>query len=198
MKKSEMLYNAGAAWLVLAAALILSGCATAVDRTEVEQRSNPVKAMHEELSGGQETDENALQVYGYEDALIKGRDEGKIIMVDFYTTWCKWCKKLDTDTYTDPKVIEALNKDFVVAKVDAESSKMVVSEMRQVTMAELAQSYQVTSFPALWFLDKDGGQMKLLNGYLPPDEFLKYLEYIKGGMYKGMSFDDYTSPGGAK
>src|SRR5271170_826891 len=26
----------------------------------------------------------------------------KYVMVDLYTDWCGWCKKLDKDTYTDP------------------------------------------------------------------------------------------------
>jgi thioredoxin-related protein len=172
-------------------ALLYTGCATAVDKSEVEQKANPVKEMHQEVAKAQEAEKNKLQWYSYEDALVKARKEGKFVMVDFYATWCKWCKKLDSDTYADPKVVEALRADFIPVKVDSESSAKTVYEMRQVTMSELADKYGVSSYPALWFLDKDGNKAKLLNGYLPPQDFLAYLRYIKGGKYKEMDFEEY-------
>ena len=168
-----------------------------MDKSEVEQKANPVKDMHSEIVKSQEAEKNKFDWYTYEDALTKARKEGKFVMIDFYTTWCKWCKKLDTDTYSDPRVAEAIKAGFVPVKIEAESSKTVVSEMRQIPMSELAEKYNVSSYPAVWFVDKDGKKAKLLNGYLPPDAFLLYLEYIKSGKYDKMEFEEYTSKGGA-
>jgi len=177
-----------------AAALVgFAGCATAVDKSEVEKKANPVADLHKDVKAKQD----AFEWYKYEDALVKARKEGKFVMIDFYATWCKWCKKLDSDTYTDPKVIDAIKADFVPVKIDAESSAKVVHEMRQMSMAGLADEYKVGSYPALWFVDKDGGRAKLLNGYLPPEDFLKYLDYIKSGAYKNMEFEEYVKKGGA-
>lgn len=188
------------AGLVLAVALILgisvlAGCTAAVDKSEVQQRANPVKEMHREIAKAQALEKNRPEWYSYEDALVKARQEGKFVMVDFYAAWCKWCKQLDSDTYTDPKVVEALKAGFVPVKIDAEAGKPVVHEMRQMTMNELAESYEVKSYPSIWFLDKDGKKAKLLSGYLPPDSFLVYLQYIKSGRYKDMEFEDYVKKG---
>jgi thioredoxin-related protein len=62
-------------------------------------------------------------------------------------------------------------------------------------MSELADKYKVSSYPTVYFLDKDGNKAAVLNGYLEPDEFLKYLQYIKSGKYKEMTWDDYVSKG---
>lgn len=183
--------TASAAALAFSILALHAGCATAVDKSEVEQKANPVKDMHQEAAKAQEAEKNKLQWYSYEDALVKARKEGKFVMVDFYATWCKWCKKLDSDTYTDPKVVEALRADFIPVKVDSESSAKTVYEMRQITMVELANQYGISSYPALWFLDKDGNKAKLLSGYLPPQDFLAYLRYIKSGKYKEMEFEEY-------
>ena len=117
--------------------------------------------------------------YSYRDAAELARDQGKFIMVDFYTTWCHWCKKLDSVTYTDPRVIEALNRNFVVVKIDAESDKEVVYGERRMTMSEFSKSFNLQGFPSIVFMDKDGRKIDVLSGYLPPDDFLQYLDRIK-------------------
>src|SRR5512143_3633675 len=180
----------------LATSLLMAGPARAVDKDEVQQKNNPVKEMHEDILKQKELEKNAPQWYTYEDALVKARKEGKFVMVDFYATWCKWCKKLEKETYVDPRVAEAIKADFVPVKIDAESSKAVIHEMHQMTMTELADLFGVKSYPAIWFLDKDGVKADMLNGYLPPEDFLKYLAYIKSGAYKNMKFDEYVTKGG--
>ena len=52
-------------------------------------------------------------------ALKLAKSQHKPVMIDFYTEWCHWCKKLDSDTYSDPKVNEASQK-FICVKIDAE------------------------------------------------------------------------------
>ena len=37
-------------------------------------------------------------------AMEQARAEQKYVMVDFFTTWCHWCKVLDEKTYTDDRV----------------------------------------------------------------------------------------------
>lgn len=183
------------AFTAITLTVTLASCASAVDKAEVEQKSNPVKDMHQDIVKAQEAEKNKLDWYSYEDGMAKARKESKFVMIDFYATWCKWCKKLDSDTYKDPKVAEALKADFVPVKIDAESGNSVVHEMRKMTMSELAEKYDVKSYPAIWFVDKDGKKAKLLNGYLPPDSFLVYLNYMKSGKYKEMEFEDYVGKG---
>jgi len=177
--------------LAVLAVFALAGCTAAVDKSEVEQKSNPVADLHQELGQKLEAEKNALEWYSYENALIKARKEDKVVMIDFYATWCHWCKELDKTTYADPKVVEALKAGFVPVKVDAESEKTVIYEMRQISMTELADKYGVKQYPNIWFIDKDGNKAKLLEGYLPPKEFLSYLKYIKDGSYKTMEFEEY-------
>ncbi len=191
-------------WLILAAvaaafaaaSLLLAVPSFAADNDEVMKKNNPVNDLHQEILKQKELEKNAPQWYSYEDALAKARKEGKFVMVDFYAVWCKWCKKLEKETYIDPKVAEAIKADFVTVKIDAESSKTVVHEMHQMTMTELADLYGVKSYPAVWFLDKDGNRADVLNGYLPPDDFLRYLAFIKSGAYKQMKFDEFAAKGG--
>ncbi|MBK8342173.1 MAG: DUF255 domain-containing protein [Bacteroidetes bacterium] len=51
--------------------------------------------------------------------------EDKLIIVDFYTDWCGWCKRLDSETYKDPEVAALMNKYFYPVNFDAEQQDSV-------------------------------------------------------------------------
>lgn len=174
--------------VVFTAFLSSSGCSTAPDKTEVEQAANPVENMHRELVKKNEADQYKIRWYSYEDGLIKARNENKRVMLVFYATWCKWCKKFEAETLPDPEVSKLVSSDFVAVKIDAESANKVVHEMRQMAMFELADVYGVQSFPTIWFLESDGSRAKELKGYLGPKDFKNYLVYIRDGEYKKREF----------
>ena len=92
-------------------------------------------------------------------------DSGKPVMVDFYTDWCGWCKKMDSDTYENSAVDE-LTRSFICVKINAE------------TDPGTAGKYKVRSYPTILFLDSKGNVISTLNGYRPPDNFAMCLEDI--------------------
>ena len=49
-------------------------------------------------------------------------EKDKLVMVDFYTDWCGWCKELDKTVYTNRDVQQIAEVHFVSVKVDAEKS----------------------------------------------------------------------------
>ncbi len=85
-------------------------------------------------------------LHSYEDAISKAKSEEKPLMIDIYTDWCGWCKKLDKDTFTDSKVIE-LSASFVCLKVDGDKSE------------ELTKKYDVRGYPTIVFTDSDGNKI---------------------------------------
>ena len=41
----------------------------------------------------------------------------KKLIVDVYTDWCSWCKKMDKNTYLNQAIIKQLNEDFYFIKL---------------------------------------------------------------------------------
>lgn len=143
-----------------------------------------------EQSGSQPA--GAISWMGYTEGMKKAKETNKPVMVDFYTTWCKYCKMLDETTYKDPAIVEILNKDFVTIKVNAESDTKVVEGGKEMTERDLAAQFKVTGFPTIWFMEANGKQIAPLPGYSPPEDFKPVLTFITSGSYaKGIQFADY-------
>lgn len=105
--------------------------------------------------------------HNYDDALKQAKTEKKIVVVDVYTDWCGWCKKLDKDVYSDKDVQAKLSKDFIAVKLNPEKS---------AANAKVAKSFGVRGFPYIAFLDADGKKLSEISGYVPAAQFLKALE----------------------
>jgi len=118
--------------------------------------------------------------------------EGKYVLVDFWTTWCKWCKVMDTDTYSDESVQAKLAESFVAIKVNAESDD-AQGEDGAPSGRALAGQYQVSSFPTTWFVDPEGQKIAPLPGFMPPEQFVVVLDFISTGAYKDGTFQEYQA-----
>jgi len=104
----------------------------------------------------------------YEDALAKAKKENKPVLLDLYTDWCGWCKKMDVSTYTDPQVI-AVNRRMIFLKLNAETDPDGI---------ELQRRMNVYSFPTTMLLDSNGEEIDRIPGYLTAEMFVKAVDQI--------------------
>lgn len=103
--------------------------------------------------------ESVYWIYSYSEALTRASFEGKLVMMDFYAKWCGWCKKMDTETYRDSRVITA-SRDFICLKIDADK------------YPEIAAGYGVTGYPTILFVDSDERIISGRPGYRDADTLL--------------------------
>ncbi|MFH0920117.1 MAG: thioredoxin fold domain-containing protein [Fibrobacterota bacterium] len=130
---------------------------------------------------------------GFVDGIARVKKQSKPAVIDFYTEWCGWCKKMDATTYSDTKVAGLLAKKFVCIKLNPETSKETISyDGKTFTPMEFSQAVGVQGFPATAFMDKKGKLITLLPGFVPAETFYQILTYINDECYtRGVSFDDY-------
>ena len=57
----------------------------------------------------------------YNEALKIASKQNKLIFIDFYTTWCGPCKKLDKLIFQNDSIQQILKKDFILLKYNAEN-----------------------------------------------------------------------------
>ena len=86
--------------------------------------------------------------------------EDKLLVVDFYATWCGPCKKLSP---TLDEVSEDLGEQVNIVKVDVDESE------------DLAMDYGIRSVPTVLFF-KNGQQVDKFVGALPKSEIVAKIQ----------------------
>ena len=140
-----------------------------------------------------ETAQEGVQWMDYESGMAKAAEEGKYVVIDFWTDWCHWCKVLDERTYSQESVQQRLAESFIAVKVDAESREAQGSAEGAPTGVELARNYGVNSYPTTWFLDSAGEPIAPLPGFHEADQFSKILDYVSTAAYKTQEFQAYMT-----
>jgi thiol:disulfide interchange protein len=107
--------------------------------------------------------DNVDWLVSLEEALERAREQERPIMIDVYADWCVWCKRLDSDTYSNKDVV-AKAGEFVSLKLDADAHRSWVSR------------YQVGGLPTILFIDPDGKEIHRVIGYKPPGQFVSEME----------------------
>src|SRR5688572_20305832 len=65
----------------------------------------------------------SLQWISFDELDSKMHAEEKPVMVFIYTDWCKYCFIQEATTFMSPKVIDRLNKEYYLIKLNAEASE---------------------------------------------------------------------------
>mgnify|MGYP005841870013 CR=1 FL=1 len=96
------------------------------------------------------------------DALAAAQEADNLVLVDAYADWCVWCKKLEKETFSDPKV-QAQMKKFILLKIDTDGQP------------DLARRFGVTGLPTTLVLDAKGKVVLSQPGFMPPEAYLGFL-----------------------
>lgn len=90
----------------------------------------------------------------------------KLIIVDVFTDWCGWCKKMDQEIYTDPRIV-ALSREDVFLKLNAEDRS---------AGQEFARQAGVNRFPTTLILNSEGRVLDTKTGFIQtPETFLQFV-----------------------
>jgi len=89
----------------------------------------------------------------YSDGLQEGKDQEKPILIDLYADWCGPCQQMETDTYTNPAVIDMILEEFIPVKINTD------------TQPSLASQYSVQYIPTIVYLTPNGIEVHRTVGY---------------------------------
>lgn len=137
--------------------------------------------------------------FAFDKGMERARTEDKLLVVDFYTDWCHWCKVMDKETYANQKVIDFVDENAIMVKLNPETAegKFKFREAKY-SGRELSMMFGVTGFPTTVFIDSKGELLSAVPGFIPPEKFMMILKYLAGNWYEKMKFDEFIEKEEAK
>ncbi|GHV56599.1 hypothetical protein FACS189460_1660 [Deltaproteobacteria bacterium] len=103
----------------------------------------------------------------YDSALKTAEAEHKLVMVFFWADWCGFCNKIRREVFSDPKIHEAFDRDFIAVSVNIEKDP-----------EKLAEKYRARVLPTLTFTDAAGQPVGFWEGATDQSTFLEILKYL--------------------
>lgn len=99
----------------------------------------------------------------WEEVLTIAKQEGKIVFLDAYTTWCGPCKKMSREVFPLAEIGDYFNEKFINVKMDMEKDEG----------KKVARKYGIRAFPTLLFVNSDGDVVHRVAGFRKSDDLLK-------------------------
>ncbi len=131
----------------------------------------PIALLGLSISINAQTKAIAFNSGNFKTLLETARKEKKLIFIDAYTTWCGPCKNMAKNVFTQDKVADYYNANFINAKIDMEKGEGL----------ELAKQYSVNCYPNLLYIDGNGVIVHRVAGFHKAEDFIALGETAKVG-----------------
>ncbi|PLX02580.1 MAG: hypothetical protein C0594_11730 [Marinilabiliales bacterium] len=143
------------------------------------------------------------------------KKQPKKILIDMYTDWCGWCKKMDAETFKHPNIAAYINQYFYAVKFDAETADTIVFNGKTYVNEGAQQILQMEkegrkgrkpthnlakelmnnkmSFPTIVYLDEHLNNLSPVPGYKSPSNIEPFIMYFGENVYKSTPFDQFNA-----
>ncbi len=148
-----------------------------------------------------EKSNEVVQWHTIDEALKLNKQNPKKILIDVYTDWCGWCKKMDRDVYTNPVIAQFLNANFYAVKFNAETTDTVIFNDRKFInekkgerspnqFAEALLQGQM-SYPSVAYLTEKLEYIFTIPGYKTPSQLEVILNYVAQNKFRPITIEDF-------
>lgn len=193
-------------------AALLGSCNTQQEESNNTNNSNskaqPANSKNNTVGDNSQQSNALINWITFEELETKMKQEPRKVVVDLYTDWCGWCKRMDKATFQHPEVAEYINKNFYAVKFNAEGTNPVKFNGQNWEFmpnpngrkgthrlaATLILGNQPTGrigYPTIAFMDEKLMRIDAYPGYKTPDKFEGLMKFIAENHYRNQPFEQY-------
>lgn len=146
-----------------------------------------------------------IEWISFEEAVKRSEKNPKKIIVDVYTNWCGWCKKMDANTFTNPIIVKYIQENYYAVKLNAEQ-KDTVFLGEQIFVNSNPNGRRVPhdlaiallngkmTYPSIVYLDEKVELMHpAIAGYQDPISLEQIIKYFGENAYQSIPWDKYLA-----
>ncbi len=147
--------------------------------------------------------ETGVKWMSWEEAVERSRAEKRKFLIDVYTDWCGWCKRMDKATFQEPNIARYINENFYPVKFNAEQKQELEYNGKTYGFVKNGQRgyHELAaellkgrlSFPTVVFMDEDMNLIQSIVGYKSPQQFEKIATYFASNHYKKTPWSTYQA-----
>lgn len=137
----------------------------------------------------------------WDEAMRLNKENPKKILVDLFTDWCGWCKKMDATSFKNKNVIEYINQNYYAVKFDAEQKDTIYYDNQMFVLRpggrrgvhELAEAIMEgqMSYPCIVYFNSGMERILISQGYKSAEGLLKELKFVQEDIYVHVRWEDY-------
>lgn len=163
------------------------------------------KAQYPLLPPPAQENKGDVKWYTIQEAERLNKIHPKKIMIDVYTDWCGWCKKMDKATFSHPVISKILNEYYYAVKFDAESTDSVIfngqkyiNENNNGNGGRSTHQLAITllkgqlSYPSIVYFTEKLEFLGPVPGYKTPEQQELILTYIALDKFKTVTYEEFA------
>lgn len=136
-----------------------------------------------------------------EEAEAAAKEEPRKVIVDVYTDWCGWCKRMDQTTFSNPVIAEYINQNYYAVKLDAEQKDSI--NFKDHTFKYVAQGRRgyhelaaallngKMSYPNIVYMNEQMQVIQAVPGYQDAKSFEKIIKFFGEDHFQDTSWEDF-------
>jgi len=138
----------------------------------------------------------------FEEAVELNKKTPKPFLIDIYTDWCGWCKRMDKTTYQNETIVEYINKNFHAVKLDGEQKEDITFKdytfkfkpngRRGYNEFAAVLLNGKLSYPTTVFMNKEMELLDRVPGYLDERVMEQVTSYFADEKYKTEKWEDFV------
>jgi thioredoxin-related protein len=160
--------------------------------------------MPDSIPGEDKNKATEMRWYSWSEASELQKTKPRKLFIDVYTDWCGWCKRMDKNTFSDPKVAAYLAENFYPIKLDAEQKEDIVfgrDTFKYVTMDNGRGVHTLAyslldgrmGYPSIVMLDEQYRRIMISPGYKEVADIMPELTFAAEQHYDSLSWDQYKT-----